>query len=70
MFPIYEQARFARLCSYLRRREPNAEVNYSILIYRLSRTDLQRALEGPPVELFDEPFAGASAARYSVPHSE
>ena len=42
---------FARLCSYLRQREPDAEINYSILIYRVSRKDLQRALEGPPAEM-------------------
>jgi hypothetical protein len=31
VFKLYEQARFARLCSYVRGREPDAEVNYSIL---------------------------------------
>ncbi len=46
-FGDYEQMRFARLCSYLRHREPDAEVNDSILIFRLTQADLDRALEGP-----------------------
>ena len=49
-FYLYEQARLARLTSFLRRREPDAEVNYSILIYRLGAADLHRALEESPVE--------------------
>jgi hypothetical protein len=50
-FYLYQQARLARLTSFLRQREPDAEINYSILIYRLGAEDLNRALEGPPVEL-------------------
>jgi hypothetical protein len=57
MITSFHTASFARLCSYLRRREPDAEINYSILIYRLSRADLQRILEGPPSELTAEPTA-------------
>ena len=52
-FFLYEQARLARLVSFLRQREPDSEINYSILIYRLQESDLVRALEGPPVELQD-----------------
>ena len=37
--------------SFLRQREPDAEINYSILIYRLSTDDVSRAIDGPPVEL-------------------
>ncbi len=45
---IYEQLRFARLCVYLRNREPDAFAGYSILIYRLSAEELARALDGEP----------------------
>ena len=42
------QLKFVRLCIYLRQREPDDEVGYSILIYRLSNEDVWRALEGSP----------------------
>jgi 4-amino-4-deoxy-L-arabinose transferase-like glycosyltransferase len=48
MFELYEEARFARLTSFLRRREPDAEINYSILVYYLGESDLRLALEGSP----------------------
>lgn len=38
-----EVLRFDRLCEYLRQREPDDEVGYSVLIYRLSEADLARA---------------------------
>ncbi len=47
----FEEFRFARLAAYLRQREPDDEINYSILVYRLSDTDLASALDGPPAEL-------------------
>ena len=40
----YENLRFARLCIYLRAREPDDFAGYSILIYRLSQEDLELAL--------------------------
>jgi hypothetical protein len=43
---IFEQLRFARLCSYLRARPPDGMAGYSILIYRLSREELAAALDG------------------------
>ncbi len=43
----YEELRFARLCSYLRSREPDASAGYSILIYRLSAPELEAALGRP-----------------------
>ncbi len=46
--------RFARLCSFLRKREPDADAAYSILIYRLAQSDIDRALYGQPVELVPE----------------
>jgi 4-amino-4-deoxy-L-arabinose transferase-like glycosyltransferase len=40
---------FARLCAYLRRRGPDDNVGYSILIYRLTDAEVHRALyEEPP----------------------
>jgi hypothetical protein len=54
-FAIYEHARLARLTSFLRQRQPDDQVNYSILIYRLSADDVKRAVEGPPIELDETP---------------
>lgn len=51
-FHTLEELRFGRLCCYLRQREPLAEINYSILIYRVTADTLALALDGPP------PFAG------------
>jgi hypothetical protein len=47
----FEMCRLARLTAYLRQREPDDNVNYSILVFRLTEADLARALEGPPPEL-------------------
>jgi 4-amino-4-deoxy-L-arabinose transferase-like glycosyltransferase len=47
----YGRVRFYRLAAFLRHREPDDTVNYSILVYRLSEDDLSRALDGPPAEL-------------------
>jgi hypothetical protein len=33
--------------AYLRRRQPDANAGYSILIYRLTQADLDAALHGP-----------------------
>jgi hypothetical protein len=54
-FQTYEHARLARLTSFLRMRDPDSEINYSILIYWLSAADLERAVDGPPIELLDTP---------------
>lgn len=40
----FEQARLARLCAYLRHREPLHIVNGAILVYRLSAAELDEAL--------------------------
>ena len=42
----YEWLRLARLCYYLRARGPDANVGYSILIYRLSADELRTAAHG------------------------
>jgi hypothetical protein len=47
----FDQFRFARLTAWLRQREPDGQINFSVLVYRLSADDLARALDGPPVEL-------------------
>jgi Dolichyl-phosphate-mannose-protein mannosyltransferase len=41
---VFDQLRFGRLCAFLRQREPDDEVGYSILIYRLTDDDIKRAL--------------------------
>lgn len=42
----YDLLRFARLCHYLREREPDAMIGYSLLIYRLSPAELAAVTEG------------------------
>jgi hypothetical protein len=60
-FRQYEDLRFGRLASFLRLREPDAEVGYSILIYRLTDDDVRRALAGPPPEpLLPKPEFGST----------
>ena len=53
----FRELRYARLCAYLRQREPDDSVGYSILIYRLTDEDIEAALTGPPVEI--EPMVSA-----------
>ncbi|HEY5658412.1 MAG TPA: glycosyltransferase family 39 protein [Myxococcota bacterium] len=57
----YDQLRFGRLAAYLRRREPDAHVGYSILIYRLSEQQLHAALRESPAEFAPEPGAAPAA---------
>ena len=47
VFDLYEHFRLDRLLAYLREREPDAEVGYSILIYYLDAKALDAALVGP-----------------------
>ncbi|HVU87090.1 MAG TPA: hypothetical protein VHD36_07200 [Pirellulales bacterium] len=51
----YDELRLGRLCSFLRQREPDAKIGYSLLLYRLTDADLERALLGPPGELLARP---------------
>lgn len=44
----FDAFRFARLTAYLRRREPDENINYSVLVYHLTQADLDAALNGPP----------------------
>jgi hypothetical protein len=55
MFKTYEDLRFGRLASFLRHREPDDEIGYSILVYRLTDEDITRAIDGEPMELLAEP---------------
>lgn len=57
-FRLYDQLRFGRLASYLRQQEPDDNVGYSILIYRLSDAQVQEALYGPLAELQGVPGIG------------
>ena len=47
----FQRLQFARLCAYLRKREPIANVGNSILVYQLNQRELDQALYGPPAEL-------------------
>jgi 4-amino-4-deoxy-L-arabinose transferase-like glycosyltransferase len=43
-FEAFQEYRFGKLCACLRRRKPDAQVGHSILVYRLTGEDLERAL--------------------------
>jgi hypothetical protein len=47
----YDQLRFARLCLYLRARGPDANVGYSILIFRLNAAEVAGATAGKWTDL-------------------
>jgi hypothetical protein len=57
----FRTLRFARLTAFLRRREPDDDVGFSILVYRLTEADVAEALLGPPAEL------GTDATALGVP---
>jgi len=44
VFARYEHARFARLCRWLQRRDPDASINGTILVFLLTAADLDAAL--------------------------
>ena len=48
---VYDTLRLCRLCTFLLQRQPDDNVGYSILIYRLTAEDVKKAIWGPPVEL-------------------
>ncbi|MDP3071190.1 MAG: hypothetical protein Q8N18_12945 [Opitutaceae bacterium] len=50
----YDWLRFARLCAWLRPREPHDRVTPGLLVFELTATDLTAALTGPPAELRDD----------------
>jgi hypothetical protein len=47
----HEYLRFRRLAAFLRQREADDNVGYSILVYHVSADELSRALDGPPAEM-------------------
>jgi hypothetical protein len=47
LFAEFDRLRTGRLVAFLRHREPDAMVGYSILIYRLTDADVALALNGP-----------------------
>ena len=51
---LFSALRLARLSAYLRNREPDDHIGYSILIYRLSDQQVQEAIQGPPVEMMPD----------------
>ena len=60
----FDEYRFARLTAYLRRRIPDDQINYSILVYRLTDAEVRAALDGPPAEMGpDVPIELLSSAK-------
>jgi hypothetical protein len=49
----FETYRFGRLLAYLRKRQPDAMIGYSILIYDLTFKDIESAVLGPAEPLLD-----------------
>jgi len=56
----YDYTQYLRLLAYLRHRPPDANVGYSILIFRLSENEIQQALGAAPAELEDRPWLPSS----------
>ena len=48
-----DRLRFARLCTYLRLRRPDAVINYTIFVYRLDAREVHRAVDGSVQEFTD-----------------
>lgn len=63
-FDLYDAARFGRLCAYLRHREPDAMINDSILVYKLSLDDLKSALLHTPPEAYPKPESPSDNVPY------
>jgi len=47
----FDELRLARLCAWLRKREPDERITYGVLVYELNQAQLDEALSGPPAEL-------------------
>lgn len=52
-----ERARYLRLLAYLRHQPPAANIEGSILVFRLGQVQLDEALDGPPAELVPLPLS-------------
>jgi len=55
--PQWDALQARRLTTHLRHRDPDDNVGYSILIYRVTADELHAALHGPPAELDDISWA-------------
>jgi dolichyl-phosphate-mannose-protein mannosyltransferase len=62
----YDYAKYLRLLAYLRHRPPDANVGYSILIFRLTDDEIDQALNRAPAELDDQPWL-PSGLKYLAP---
>ncbi len=51
-FRAFDRLRSARLFAFLRQREPDARIGYSIHVYRLSDADVEQALNAPLAPTF------------------
>jgi dolichyl-phosphate-mannose-protein mannosyltransferase len=64
----FDQLRTSRLFAFLRQRHPDDQIGYSILIFRLSDDEVERALHGPPAEMWpDIGVEGASFGPLTAP---
>jgi 4-amino-4-deoxy-L-arabinose transferase-like glycosyltransferase len=54
-FHQFDQMRLGRLAAVLRAREPDAQIGFSILVYRLSGADVAAALYGPAPRVLPVP---------------
>ena len=50
VFSEFDGYRFGRLCAYLRLREPDEQVAYTILVFKLNSEDIDRAMNQPVTE--------------------
>jgi hypothetical protein len=56
-YSTYEKLRFGRLSAWLRRkRPPDDQIGYAILVWRLDLAEITAALLAPPVELAEAPL--------------
>ena len=69
LFRQYEHLRLARLTSFLRQREPDVEINYSILVYRLATSELAHAVDGPPIEMEQSSFGNIKLNETPIPRN-
>lgn len=61
----HDALRFGRLCAWLRYQgEPPSHVGHAIFIWRLTESDLNAAINGPPAELTDQPPPAKRYTRY------
>jgi len=52
---LFQKLRFCRLCQVLRKREPDDYIGYSILVYKVSEEEVEKAIHGAPMEMVPDP---------------